>query len=132
MEWGGCSVAVKDYRELRVYQSAFDLAVQIHEITQNFPPEERYSLTDQMRRSSRSVCANLAEAWRKRAYPRHFASKLSDADGEAAETIVWIDFALKFSFIDAETHTQLVDGYDHICRQLTIMMSDPQKWKPRN
>ncbi|HKZ68777.1 MAG TPA: four helix bundle protein [Anaerolineales bacterium] len=83
-----------DHRELRVNQLAFESAVRIFELTKTFPPEERYSLTDQIRRSSRSVCANIAEAWRKRRYPNNFVSKLSDADAEATETLVWLDFAL--------------------------------------
>ena len=124
-------MGVKDYRELRVYQSAFEFAVQIHEMTKAFPAEERYSLTNQIRRSSRSVCANIAEAWRKRRYPKHFVSKLSDADSESAETIVWLEFALRFGYL-TEEHKELTDHYDHICRQLTIMMSDPEQWKPRN
>jgi four helix bundle protein len=82
-----------------VYQLAFDSAVRIYEITKRFPVEERYSLTDQIRRSSRSVCANIAEAWRRRRYPKSFVNKLSDADGEAAETIVWLDFALQFGHL---------------------------------
>jgi four helix bundle protein len=124
-------MGVKDYRELRVYQSAFEMAVRIHEITKGLPVEERYSLTDQIRRSSRSVCANIAEAWRKRRYPKNFVSKFSDADSEAAETIVGIEFAHKFGYLDAEVYTQFVDVYDHICRQLTIMMSVPDQWKPK-
>ena len=125
-------MAVKDYRELRVYQLAFDTAVEIHELTKGFPSEEKYSLTDQMRRSSRSVCANIAEAWRKRRYPKHFVSKLSDADSEAAETQVWLEFSLRFGYIEQEKYEELIDHYDHICRQLSIMMSSPQKWKPRS
>ena len=83
-------------QELRVYQLAFESALEIYLLTRNFPADERYSLTDQIRRSSRSVCANVAEAWRKRRYPKSFVSKLSDADAEATETLVWLDFALRF------------------------------------
>ena len=121
----------KDHRELRVYQPAFESAVRIFELTKTFPPEERYSFTDQIRRSSRSVCANIAEAWRKRRYPNNFVSKLSDADAEATETLVWLDFALRFGYIPAELHKEMVDRYDHICSQLSLMMSDPQKWTPK-
>ena len=121
----------KDYHELRVYQLAFESAIQIYEISRTFPAEERYSLTDQIRRSSRSICANLAEAWRKRRYPKNFVSKLSDADGEAAETLVWLDFALRLSYISAEAHATLVGQYNHICSQLTLMMAEPEKWIPR-
>jgi len=121
----------KDHRELRVYQLAFDSAVRIYETTKRFPVEERYSLTDQIRRSSRSVCANVAEAWRRRRYPKSFVNKLSDADGEAAETIVWLDFALRFGYLSADEHRELTGTYDHICSQLTIMMAEPEKWTPR-
>ncbi len=121
-------MGVKDFRELRVYQLAFDCAARIHEITERFPGAERYSLTDQIRRSSRSVCANIAEAWRKRRYVNHFVSKLSDADGEAAETGVWLDLALRFGYISADIHHELSDSYDHVCSQLTIMMAEPAKW----
>ncbi len=120
----------RNHRELRVYQLAFESAAQIHEITKSFPLEERYSLTDQIRRSSRSVCANIAEAWRRRRYPKNFVSKLSDADAEATETLVWLDFALHFGYISDKTHKELVDGYDHICSQLTLMMAEPGKWTP--
>ena len=121
-------MGVKDYRELRVYQLAFESAMQIYEITKTFPSEERYSLTDQIRRSSRSVCANIAEAWRKRRYPASFVSKLSDADTEAAETQVWLDFALHCGYIDTKVHAELNDCYSHICAQLTTMMNGPDTW----
>src|SRR3972149_4047166 len=104
-------MAARDHRELRVYQLAFESAVRIYETSKAFPAEERYSLTDQIRRSSRSVCANIAEAWRKRRYPKSFVSKLSDADTEATETTVWLDFALHFGYISKEVHTELTDQY---------------------
>lgn len=121
-------MGVKDYRELQVYQSAFESAMQVFELTQSFPREEVYSLTDQIRRSTRSVCSNIAEAWRKRRYPASFVSKLSDSDAEAAETQVWLDFALRCKYINATTHTELYDRYNHICAQLTTMMKDPDSW----
>ena len=121
-------MTVKDYHELRVYQAAFKAAVDIFNLTKKFPNEEKYGLTDQIRRASRSVCANIAEAWRKRRYANHFVSKLSDADAEAAETIVWLDFALEFGYLIPEEHKRLVDIYDHICSQLAVMMSKPQEW----
>lgn len=121
----------KSHRDLRVYQLAFQSATQIHQITKSFPSEEKYSLTDQIRRSSRSVCANIAEAWRRRKYPKNFVSKLTDSDTEATETLVWLDFALHFSYLTAELHKEISDHYDHICSQLTIMMSQPNKWIPR-
>ena len=84
---------IRSYKELRVYQAAMDAAMKIFELSKRFPVEEKYSLTDQMRRSSRSVCTNLGEAWRKRRYPAHFVSKMSDSEGEAEETRVWIEIA---------------------------------------
>ena len=121
-------MAVKDYRELEVYQLAFRSAVRIHELTKAWPNEERYSLTDQIRRSSRSVCHNIAEAWRRRRYPNAFVNKLSESDAEAAETEVSLDFALHFGYISNALHHELADDYDHICRQLTRMMEQPDKW----
>lgn len=124
-------VIAKSHRELRVYQLAFESATQIHQVTKKFPAEEKYSLTDQIRRSSRSVCANIAEAWRRRKYPKNFVSKLTDSDTEATETSVWLDFALYFGYISDREHKTLSDHYNHICSQLSIMMSQPNKWTPR-
>lgn len=120
--------AAPNHTNLKVYQLAFDSAMCIFEISKRWPIEERYSLTDQIRRSSRSVCANLTEAWRKRRYPAHFISKLSDADTEAAETTVWLNFAHKCHYLDAETYQTLLDHYDHICRMLTKMITNPDSW----
>jgi len=119
---------VADYKQLRVYQLAFESAMEIFALSKKFPSEERYALTDQMRRSSRSVCANIAEAWRKHRYEAAFVSKLSDSDGEAAETEVHIDFALRCGYLDSRIHARLLDHYDHICRQLTTMMCDAPSW----
>ena len=121
-------MSVADYKELRVYRSAFEAAVRIYESSRRFPAEEKYSLTDQVRRSSRAGCANIAEAWRKRRYEAAFVSKLSDADAEAAETEVWLDFALRFRFIQPKEHAELKDIYDHVCRQLSLMMSNASSW----
>ena len=90
---------IRSYRELRVYQAAFEAAMQIFELTKSFPAEERFSMTDQMRRASRSVCSNIAEAWRKRRYEAHFVSKLSDAETEAEETRVWLQFAQRCGYL---------------------------------
>ena len=119
---------VKNYRDLNVYQLAFNSAMRIFELSRKWPQEERYSLTDQIRRSSRSVCENIAESWRKRRYPAHFVSKLSDSDAESAETEVWLDFAFHCGYIEQNDHSELRDDYDHICRMLTNMMSDPESW----
>jgi four helix bundle protein len=119
---------VADYKELRVYKLAFEAAMGIFELSRRWPPEERFSLTDQIRRSSRSVCTNIAEAWRKRRYEAAFTSKLSDSDGEAAETEVHLDFALRCGYLDPDKHANLRDQYDHICRQFTKMMDDAASW----
>lgn len=122
---------IRSYRELRVYQNAFDAAMMIFEITKSFPPEEKYSMTDQVRRSSRSVCTNIAEAWRKRKYPAHFASKLSDSAGEADETRVWLELAEHCRYINKTVFADLDSRYDLIISQLVKMMSEPEKWTIR-
>lgn len=120
---------IQSFRELRVYQNAFEVAMMIFEITKSFPPEEKYSMTDQIRRSSRSVCSNIAEAWRKRKYPAHFISKLSDSAGEGDETRVWLDVALHCKYIDRKVYDDLDGRYDVILSQLVKMMSEPDNWK---
>lgn len=119
---------VRSYRDLRVYQLAFKCAMRIFELSKKWPREEKYSLTDQIRRASRSVCGNIAEAWRKRRYPSHFVSKLSDSDTEGAETEVWLDFALHCGYLGETQHTELREHYDHIGGMLTNMMNNPEKW----
>lgn len=119
---------VVDYKELRVYNFAFESAMEIFELSRKWPSEEKYSLTDQIWRSSRSVCTNIAEAWRKRRYEAAFVSKLSDSDGEAAETEVHLNFALRCGYLAPQTQAQLRDHYDHICRRLTNMMNDAAFW----
>jgi len=104
----------KDYRELRVYQLAFETVLRVFEMSKRFPPDEHYSLTDQIRRSSRAICSNIAEAWRKRRYPASFVSKLSDSDSESAETMVWLDFCKAFGFITEQERAELTDHYDHM------------------
>ncbi len=119
---------VADYKQLRVYQLAFQSAMEIFHLSKKFPSEEKFSLTDQIRRSSRSVCTNIAEAWRKRRYELAFISKLSDSDAEAAETEVHLDFALACGYLATDAHAKLQDHYDHICRQLRTMMDDASSW----
>jgi four helix bundle protein len=119
---------IKSHKDLKVYQLAFQAALEIHEITKSFPPEERYSLTDQIRRSSRSVCSNIAEAWRKRRYQKNFISKLSDSEAEAGETQVWLDMSESFRYIDATTHNILYDKYEHILAMLINISNQPEKW----
>lgn len=108
-----------------------DAAMRIFEITKSFPPEEKYALVDQVRRSSRSICANLAEAWRKRRYEAHFVSKMSDAESEAEETRVWLEFAYKCGYIGEKQFEELDDTYDKIVAQLVKMLSQPCKWRIR-
>ena len=125
-------VPIKSYEELRVYQGAFASAMEIYSLSKNWPSQEKFSLIDQIRRSSRSVCGNIAEAWRKRRYPAHFVSKLSDSDSEAAETEVWLKFALECGYLDKSTHAALRDKYDHIGGMLTNMIDNPSQWcKPK-
>ncbi len=119
---------VKNYRDLNVYKLAFESAMRIYELSKKWQAEDKYSLTDQIRRSSRSVCGNIAEAWRKRIYINHFVSKLSDSDIEAAETEVWLDFAYECKYLDSTDYAELKDNYDHICRMLTKMMNNPEPW----
>ena len=122
------SSQIQNYTDLRVYQLAFESAMRIFELSKGWPREERYSLTDQIRRSSRSVCSNTAEAWRKRRYPAHFVSKLSDADTEATETEVWLDFALDCGYLSETDQSSLRESYNYICGMLTTMMANPKPW----
>src|ERR1700749_417230 len=101
-------------RQLKVYEMSCEAARQIRLISMKFPKEETYSLTDQIRRSSRSVCVNIGEGYRKRIYPKHFSSKMTDADGEATETTIWLDFALDAGYIDANTNNLLQAKYAEI------------------
>ena len=119
---------IQEHTDLEVYKKAFDTAMLIFEASKKFPREETYSLTDQIRRSSRSVCANLAEAWRKRRYKAAFISKLSDAESEAAETQVWIEFAVKCGYLLRDRGTPLYQTYDEILRMLVAMINRPQSW----
>jgi four helix bundle protein len=111
-----------------VYKKAVEAAMRIFEITKLFPTEERYSLTDQVRRSSRSVAANIAEAWRKRRYNAAFIAKLNDSEGEAAETQTWIEISVKCSYTTREAGTDLFNEYNEIIAMLTAMQNNPEKW----
>lgn len=117
------------HKDLRVYQRSFDLGMQIFELTKQFPADEKYSLSDQIRRSSRSVSGNIAEAWRKRRYPKSFVAKLSDAEGEAAETQVWLDYALACGYLDETIHNNLINEYDQLLGMLVTMILNPDQWK---
>ena len=123
---------IGSYKELRVYQKAMDTAMEIFEHTKMFPPEERYSMVDQMRRSSRSVCSNIAKTWRKRRYKAAFVAKLSDAESEACETQVWIEFAEKCGYLDRATAENLTNTYEMILSQIVIMIGESDKWLIRS
>lgn len=119
---------IKSHRELKVYTLAFDNAMRIYIVSKTFPKEETYSLTDQIRRSSRSVCSNIAEAFRRRKYPKSFSSKLNESEAEAAETQNWLDFALECSYISRETHQLIDKEYENIIGMLVNMQRYPEKW----
>lgn len=119
-------MAVQSAKELAVYQKAYDLAMRIFEISKTFPPEERYSLTSQIRRSSRSVPMNIREAWAKRRYEAHFISKLTDCDGEANETDTSLDFSRDSGYINVDEHLTLVSLNDEVCRMLGSMIRNPE------
>jgi four helix bundle protein len=119
------------HTDLELYGKAFDAAMLVFALSKRFPKEETYSLTDQIRRSSRSVCANLAEAWRKRRYEAAFVSKLSDSESEAAETQVWLQFAVKCDYLKRDHVTVLYRAYDEVIRMLVAMISRPEQWTIR-
>ncbi len=121
---------LRGYRALKVYQLAYRLAMEIFDVSKSFPKEERYSLTDQIRRSSRSVCGNIAEGYRKRQYPNMFASKLADAHAEATETQVWLDFARDCGYLNPDRHKEISAGYEEVERMLASMIANPQKFMP--
>ena len=112
---------IRTVRDLKVYRKAFDSAMEIFELTKKFPKEETYSLTDQIRRASRSVCSNLSEGWRKRRYKAVFLNKLTDSGQEAAETQTWLEFSFHCKYIDEETFHRLDDSYEHIFAMLNAM-----------
>jgi four helix bundle protein len=117
-----------DFRELMGYKKAMDLSMEIFILSKSFPSEERYSLTDQVRRSSRSVCANMAEAYRKRRYTNHFISKLTDCDAENSETNVWLEFALKCGYITEEKYLFLTEKNTEIGKLINYMINNPEKF----
>ncbi len=116
------------HQDLEVYKLAFVAAMEIFELSKHFPKEETYSLTDQIRRSSRSVCANIAEGWRKRRYEAAFVSKLSDAEGEAAETQTWLEFAVRCEYMATDTGRRLFKTYDEIISRLVSMINNLEIW----
>ena len=119
---------IQSYKELRVYQAAMEGSMRIFELSKSFPIEEKYSLTDQIRKASRSVCANIGEAWRKRRSPAHFVSKLSDSEGEAKETRVWLELSLRCGYMSKVDASDLDERYDRIIGQLVSMIDRPEQW----
>jgi four helix bundle protein len=116
------------FKDLIVYQKAYKLAMEIFEISKDFPKEEKYSLTDQIRRSSRSVTSNLAEAWAKKRYPKSFISKLTDSLGEEYETEVWLDYSRDCGYIQIETYNRILIEYDEVRKILISIINNPEKW----
>ena len=121
---------LRGHRDLKVFQLAYSLAMEIFHLSRCFPREELYSLTDQIRRSSRSVPANIAEGFRKRRYPNMFVSKLADSDGEATETQVWLDFCLDCGYMSKTNRDRLTAGYEEVGRMLSAMIANPHKFRP--
>ena len=119
---------INSYKELRVFENAMNAAMKIFEQTKAFPPEEKYSMVDQMRRSSRSVCANIGETWRKRRYKAAFIAKLSDAESEACETQVWIEFAKRCEYMEDTDCAEMDTEYDQIMGQIVKMINEADKW----
>jgi four helix bundle protein len=119
---------IRTHRELEVFQLAFDIATEIHELSKEFPKEEKYGLISQVRRSSCSICANTAEAFRKRKYPGSFVAKLSDAEGEAAETQVWLDLSLHFGYISLADYQSLNEKCERVIGKLVTMSRHPEHW----
>ena len=119
---------INSFRDLIVYQKAYKLAIDIFEFTREFPKEEKYSLTDQILRSSRSITSNIAESWAKRIYPKHFVSKLTDALGEEYETENWLDYSRDCRFRNIESYTKLMEGYNEVRKMLISMINNSQKF----
>ena len=119
---------IRDHREQEVYKLAFKCAMEIFQISKSFPKEEKYSLTDQIRRSSRSVCANISEAFRKRRYPKSFIAKLVDSEGEGGETQTWLQFASECNYMEKNVANRLSEEYDNIIGKLVTMENQSEKW----
>ena len=122
---------ITGYKSLKVYQLAFEAAKEIFKLSKSFPADERYSLTDQIKRSSRSVFTCIGEGYRKRKYPKYFSLKMTDADGEATETSIWLDFALSSDYIGNEVHERMIKQYDETDRMVSTMEENPEKFIPR-
>ncbi|MEB3343381.1 four helix bundle protein [Okeania sp.] len=128
MDKGAETKKITTHEDLVIYRKAFGAAMTIFEVSKKFPVEERYSLTDQIRRSSRSVCANFAEAWRKRRYKAAFVAKLSDCEAESAESQVWLKFAVKCGYMSIEQGRELFHTYNQVLSGLVKMINSPENW----
>jgi four helix bundle protein len=122
------SKKIEREEDLVVLRGAMDLAMDVFQKTKQFPKEERYSLTDQMRRSSRSVCAAISEAWRRRRYEKAFLNKLNEAEAEASETRVWIEFSRRCTYLSDAEASELDDKCDRVISQVVLMINDPENW----
>jgi len=120
------------FRELKAYEKGFDLSMDIFKLSKSFPKEEQYDLTSQIRRSSRSVCANIGEGYRKRQYEKYFSSRLADADMENTETQVWLDFALACEYIDEKKYDELILQSEEVGKIISFMMNNTEKFMPLN
>lgn len=116
------------FRELIVYQKAYSLAMEIFSITGTFPKEEKYSLVDQIRRSSRSITSNISESWARKSYIKSFVNKLTDSPGEEYETETWLDYSKDCNYITSEKHQELMNGYDEVRKMLISIINNPEKW----
>jgi len=121
-------MAISGVKGLLVFQAAYGASMDIFALSKGWPREERFSLTDQIRRSSRSVCKNMGEAWAKRLYPSHFVSKLSDAHSEVEETLIWLDFARDCGYLEAKASERLQEAYAPVVGGLIKMMRNPSPW----
>jgi four helix bundle protein len=119
---------LRSHKELDVYQCAFKVSMEIFHLTKKFPKDEVFSLTSQIRRSTRSVSANIAEAFRKRRYEKAFVAKLSDSEAESAESQVWLDYCLECEYISESVHQKLFNDYENIIGKIVNMISHPEKW----
>jgi len=116
------------FRELIVYQKAYSLAMEIFSVTGTFPKEEKYSLVDQIRRSSRSITSNISESWARKSYIKSFVNKLTDSPGEEYETETWLDYSKDCNYITSEKHQELMNGYDEVRKMLISIINNPEKW----
>lgn len=121
-------MAAKNFKETKVYKLAYEQAMEVLELTKTFPKEEKFSLNDQVRRSSRSVCTNIAEAYRKKRYPAHYILKVTDSDAENSETGVWFDFSKDCLYITSEKYTSLMERNEQIGKLLNHMINNPDKY----